>query len=140
MDDAAFKALIERQAKEQSALEKLLDDTRAERAAELTRQELKRPTPPGLYPPGMVPAKVDEKVVQAKNLHNLGIQDRQELARSQQRHEAELVQSRAQPTLDFNKKAELKRFRDDALKRFQINQGQGLGRGLRRGASTGNDK
>lgn len=104
MDINEYKAMLERQAKERSDLEKNLESTRDGRARAAAWAEKVQPSPPRptwAAKDSPTPSEADI----ARHKHNLAIKDRQELAALDQKHAAERAQHNKIPSETFNRHA-----------------------------------
>ena len=105
MDIEAYKAMLERHAKERAELEKTLNDTLDERARVAAFKEKSQPKPE-LKPSW---AKTDTSPPSeadiARHKHNLAIKDRQELAALDQKNAAEKTLRDQETPQQFNPKS-----------------------------------
>lgn len=104
MDEEAFKALLERHARELEELKNRLDATRETRAEKAAKAEREKPTPLTFHPPGMTPAKPSDEFLVYKHRHSLAINDERQIAALRQKQAAEQERERPGPTEGFNKK------------------------------------
>lgn len=156
MDDAALKALLEKQDAERMALAQQLEDTRLALAKARAEAEINAP---GLRPPGMLRPALTAEMLH-RHVHNLRLEDEQKVARADAADLAELARRRAPaPGQAFNEQAadksrgpalpaspaelarqeENRRFRDEHLQRFGLMQGRERGLGRSRTPGQGDE-